>query len=172
VDFPCPKTSRQHFVSLSRLPCSWSHWFSFIAERHRARCGLRFARRANSSFRPRRLSSFSFSYFPESMLVSGLNCVPSVRQALASPIDLLLEESQLLQVLRRLRSARSFLEAALDRLVPCIGAESSCGVATAWNGELRTSRGRRLHLTRQKSRAAAASQFNRRTPRKSSSGSR
>ena len=67
-------------------------------------------------------SSFSFSCFPESILDSGLNCVPSVRQTPAFPIDFLLEASQLLQILRRSRSARSFLEAALDRLVRCIGA--------------------------------------------------
>ena len=82
------------------------------------------------------------------------------------------ERSQLLQILRRSRSARSFLEAALDRLVRCIGAGSSCGVATAWNGELRTSRGRRHHLPTQTSRAAAASLFNLQTPGKSNSGSR
>ena len=49
------------------------------------------ARRANSSCRPRRLSSFSFSCFPESMLDSGLNCVPSVRQTPAFPIGFPLE---------------------------------------------------------------------------------
>ncbi len=46
---------------------------SFIVERHRARSGLRLLRRANSSFKPRRLSSFSFFCFPESILDSGLN---------------------------------------------------------------------------------------------------
>ena len=52
----------------------------------------------------------------------GLNCVPSVRQIPAFPIGFLLEASQLLQILRRSLFARSFLEAALDRLVRCIGA--------------------------------------------------
>src|SRR6266498_3845860 len=94
------------------------------------------------------------------MLVFGLNCVPSVQQTPAFPTDFLLEGSQLLQILRRSRFARSFLEAALDRLVRCIGAESSCGVATAWNGELRTRRGRRLHLPRSTSPAAATFQSN------------
>ena len=52
-------------------------------------------------------------------------------------IDFPLEGSPLLQILQRSRSARSFLEATLDRLVRCIGAGSSCGIATGWNGELR-----------------------------------
>src|SRR4029078_3767596 len=106
------------------------------------------------------------------MLVSGLNCAPSVRQTPAFRIDFPLEGSQLLQILLISRSARSSLEAATDPLVRGIGAGSSCGIATAWNGEHRTSRVRRLHLPRERTRAAEAFQFNRPTPTKSSSGSR
>src|SRR5262249_13182513 len=115
-------------------------------ERHLARFGLRSVRRANSSFKHCRLSCSFSSCFPESMQDSGLNCVPSVRQTPAFPIGFPLEGSQLLQILPRSLSERSFLEAALRRLVRCIGAVSLCFVATAWNGKLLTPHGRSLRL--------------------------
>ena len=63
-----------------------------------------------------------FLLFPANQhWIARLNCVPSVRQAPAFPIDFLPAASQPLQILRRLPFARSFLAVARRHLVRCIG---------------------------------------------------
>src|SRR5215831_9438522 len=144
---------------------------SSIVEQHRIRSDLLLVRCANSSFRHCHLWCSSFSCFPESIPDSGLNCVPSARRTPGFPIGFPLEALPLLQILRRSPFGRKFPGAVLDRLVRCIGAGWSCGVATVWNGKHRTRPARSLRLPRSTSLAVAAL-FHPPTVRKFSSASR
>ena len=109
---------------------------------------------------------------PNQYWTSGLNCVPSVRQTPAFPIDFLLEASQLLQILPDIAFRAEFP-----------GSNTRPSGPMYWRGvvmwrcdgmEWRAPYAPRpkSHLPRQTSRAAAVSLFNRPTPKKSGSGSR